>query len=342
MAPSCQVGNAHARQGRVSDADWVTTTTHGVRELSADDTDAMAELLTICEIAETGEADPELIDWVQAGSKQESFHAWGIEDEGELAAVAVADCEVGQEAVEVEVRVRPGLDLDLGLPLLQAAREAAYAFDPTKPVRMFTNSAATAYRRWLETQGATEIRHFWRMAIEFDDNPPDVPPAPQGVTLRLARDEEEDLRLIFSITDTSFADHFGHTEDRTYERWIEHWRARRGFDPTLWWVAELNEEPVSVLLGMTFTDGETNATHGHVGTLGTLKQARGQGIGSLLLRTSFAEFHRRGYRKVTLGVDSENTTNAVKLYESVGMHATNDWPLYELPPLQHGGAGYGR
>ena len=312
----------------------VSTTAPVVRTLSADDADAIAELVTICEIAETGEPDPELVDWINVGAKRESWHAFGIEDEHGLAAVSIADCEVGAAAVEVEVRVRPGLDLDLGLPLLQAGREAALAFDPSKSVHLFTNSTATGYRRWLEAQGATEIRHFWRMAIDFDDEEPAVPVAAEGVRLRLAReDDEEDLRRIFTIVDTSFADHFGHTDERTYERWIENWRARRGFDPTLWWVAELHEEPVSALLGMTFTDDDSGKTNGHVGTLGTLKEARGNGIGSLLLRTSFAEFHRRGYRKVTLGVDSENTTGAVKLYETVGMHATNDWPLYELPPL---------
>jgi ribosomal protein S18 acetylase RimI-like enzyme len=235
-------------------------------------------------------------------------------------------------AVEVEVRVRPGLALDLGLPLLKAAREAAGAAAPAKPVHMFANSDALAQRRWLEAQGAVEIRHFWRMAIEFDETPPTVPEPPGGVTLRLARDDEDDLRTIFDIADTSFADHFGHTDERTYERWIDNWRSRRGFDPTLWWLAELNNKPVALLLGMTFTvEGEK--TTGHVGTLGTLKEARGRGIGTLLLRTAFSEFHNRGYRKVTLGVDSENGTGAVRLYESVGMTAVNDWPLYELPPL---------
>ena len=311
----------------------MSTTTPAVRVLSPQDADAIAELATLCEIAETGEPDPELIDWIRVGAAGDTFRAFGIDDESGLAAFAVAECEPGAAGVEVEVRVRPGLDLDLGLPLLQAAREAARAFDPAKPVHLFANSEANAYRRWLENQGATEIRHFWRMAIEFDEQPPSVPVAADGVSIRLADEDEAELRQIFTITDTSFADHFGHTEERTYERWIEHWRARRGFDPTLWWVAELDQEPVAVLLGMTFTDDDTQTTTGHVGTLGTLKEARGKGIGSLLLRTSFAEFHRRGYRKVTLGVDSENTTNAVKLYESVGMHATNDWPLYELPPL---------
>ena len=302
-----------------------------VRRLTADDAEAIAELATLCELAETGEPDPEIVDWIQVGSKREQFHAFGIHDDAGLAAFSYADCDPGDEAVEAEVRVRPGLDLDLALPLLRAAREAARDFDPAKPVRLFANSGALAQRRWLQAQGATEIRRFWRMAIEFDEEPPAVPSAPEDVTVRLARDDEDDLRTIFTITDTSFAEHFGHTDDRTYERWIDHWRARRGFDPTLWWVAELNGTPVSVLLGMTFDLDEP--AHGHVGTLGTLKEVRGKGIGTLLLRTAFAEFHNRGHRKVTLGVDSENGTGAVRLYESVGMHAAAEWPLYELPAL---------
>ena len=94
----------------------MTTTTHVVRTLSADDADAIAQLVTICEIAETGEPDPEVVDWIQAGAKRKQFHAFGIEDEEGLAAVSIADCEVGRPAVEFEVRVRPGLDPDLGLP----------------------------------------------------------------------------------------------------------------------------------------------------------------------------------------------------------------------------------
>ena len=302
-----------------------------VRTLSADDVDAVVDLATVCEIAETGEPDAELVDWIRAGTRREGFHLFGIDGDHGLAAFSLADCQPGLAAVEVEVRVRPGLALDVGLPLLAAARQAARAFDPTKPAHLFTNSDAIGYRRWLERQGAVEIRHFWRMAIEFDETPPAVPPAPDGVTVRVATDDEPELRQIFDIVDTSFEDHFGHTDERTYDLWMENWQARAGYDPKLWWLAELDNEPVAALLAMTLThDG---ATHGHIGTLGTLKQARGKGIGSLLLRSAFAEFHRRGLRKVTLGVDSENSTNAVRLYETVGMHVTNDYPLYELPPL---------
>jgi|SRR5947209_776143 len=303
-----------------------------VRRLTPDDAAAMTDLATVCEIAETGEPDPEIVDWINAGAKDDGFCAFGVEDDRGLVAFAYADMTPGDSSVEVEVRVRPGEDLDLGLPLLAAARVAAREFDPTKPVRLFANEDARRYRDWLEAQGATEIRRFWRMQVDFDETPPTVPEPAAGVTLRPPHDDEADLRTIFQITDTSFADHFGHSDERTYERWIEYWRARAGFDLTLWWVAELNREPVSVLLAQTLSV-EGGATHGHIATLGTLKEARGKGIGTLLLRTAFAELHHRGLRKVTLGVDSENGTGAVKLYESVGMRAAAAWPLYELPAL---------
>src|SRR3954447_2509892 len=204
--------------GMTSDA--APSVVGGVRRLTAADAPAMADLATVCEIAETGEPDPEIVDWINAGAKSDEFCAFGVEDSRGLVAFSYADRTPGDAAVEVEVRVRPGEDLDLGLPLLSAAREGAREFDPTKPVRLFANEGAVRYRDWLQAQGAVEIRRFWRMLIDLDDTPPSVPEPAEGVTVRLARDDESDLRSIFQITDTSFADHFGHTNERTYERWI--------------------------------------------------------------------------------------------------------------------------
>ena len=303
-----------------------------VRRLTVDDTQAIVDLATLCEIAETGEPDPEIVDWIQSGAKTDEFCAFGIDGSEGLLAFAYVDRTPDQMAVEVELRVRPGESLDVALPLLHAARVAAHDFQPDKPVHMFANEQAHRHRDWLVAQGAVEIRRFWRMAIDFDETPPDVPQPADGVIVRLARDDEEDRRAIFAVRERAFAEHFGHTEERTYETWIGIWRSRAGFDPSLWWVAEIDGSPVAVLLAQTLSV-EGGGTHGHISSIGTLKEARGKGLGTLLLKTAFAEFHRRGYRRVTLGVDAENVTNAVKLYESVGMHQAAVWPLYELPPL---------
>jgi mycothiol synthase len=310
----------------------MTAVLPSVRPLTTDDVDAMVDLATLCEIAETGEPDPELVEWIENGAGADHFHAIGIDDESGLAAFGYVECFEGHAGLEADVRVRPGLRLDTGSRVLEAVRRIAADFDPTKPIHIFANSSATAQRRWLEEQGGTEIRHFWRMAIDLPDAAPDEPAIPDGIVVRRARDEDADLRRIFAVVDTSFAEHFGHLDGRTYERWIELWRMRGGFDLSLWWVAELDGEPVSALLG-SIVRSEHAADNGHVNTLGTLKQARGRGLGTLLLRTAFREFHARGLRRVTLGVDSENGTGAVHLYETVGMRAVADWPLYEFPPL---------
>ena len=68
---------------------------------------------------------------------------------------------------------------------------------------------------------------------------------------------------------------------------------------------------------------------GWIGALGVRRAWRGQGLAKALLLHSFREFHRRGKRRVGLGVDSENPTGATKLYESVGMVVDTEQVVWE-------------
>ena len=49
-----------------------------------------------------------------------------------------------------------------------------------------------------------------------------------------------------------------------------------------------------------------------------------------LLRRAFAELAARGLREVRLGVDAENPTGAVALYEDVGMSPLRVYDTFEL------------
>lgn len=64
----------------------------------------------------------------------------------------------------------------------------------------------------------------------------------------------------------------------------------------------------------------------HPGRAPTLAQA---GLGLALLLHAFGEFFRRGYRKVSLGVDAQNITGALRLYEKAGMHVIRQMDMYE-------------
>ena len=73
---------------------------------------------------------------------------------------------------------------------------------------------------------------------------------------------------------------------------------------------------------------------GWVASLGVRRPWRKRGLGLALLRHSFHEFYRRGKRKVGLGVDAENLTGALRLYEKAGMrvHQTHDRYEKEIRP----------
>ena len=70
---------------------------------------------------------------------------------------------------------------------------------------------------------------------------------------------------------------------------------------------------------------------GWVGVLGVRKAWRKRGLGRALLLHSFGDFRDRGAARVGLGVDAENTTGAVRLYESAGMHVVRRMDTYERP-----------
>jgi ribosomal protein S18 acetylase RimI-like enzyme len=63
--------------------------------------------------------------------------------------------------------------------------------------------------------------------------------------------------------------------------------------------------------------------------LGVRPQWRRRGVATALLRHSFRDFRDRGATRVGLGVDGENTTGAVRLYERVGMRVVRRNDTYE-------------
>jgi ribosomal protein S18 acetylase RimI-like enzyme len=72
-----------------------------------------------------------------------------------------------------------------------------------------------------------------------------------------------------------------------------------------------------------------NPDVGWVNTLGVRRAWRKRGIGLALLRHSFGELYRRGKRMAGLGVDAENLTGALRLYENAGMYAHLSFDLFE-------------
>ena len=180
----------------------------------------------------------------------------------------------------------------------------------------------------FEDLGYRHIRSSYSMRIDMDA-PPLAPEWPAGITLR-PFNPETDLAAVYRAVDESFSDHYGHVEtpfETGLERFKHFMTGYEGFDPTLWFVAMAGDEIAGVCLcrSQAYDDPES----GYINTLGVRRAWRKRGLGLALLRQAFGEFYARGKRKAGLGVDAENLTGALRLYENAGMHVHRAFDRYE-------------
>jgi mycothiol synthase len=173
----------------------------------------------------------------------------------------------------------------------------------------------------LTGRGYREVRRFWEMTIELGDDPPPAPRLPEG--FRLEPFSSERARVFHSALEEAFADHW-EFQPSSFEEFWQRQVAKPDHDPTLWFLVLDGEEVAAA----TRNDPERSGG-GWIGAIGVRPAWRGRGLAKALLLESFREFHRRGQRRVGLGVDSENATGATKLYESVGMVVDTEQVVWE-------------
>lgn len=179
-------------------------------------------------------------------------------------------------------------------------------------------------RAELERRGYTPVRYAFEMERDLDAEPP-VPHWPEGVSVRTLRAGEE--RRIYGVDAEAFADHWDFTET-PFDEW-RHWHMEDHFDPTCWFIAEGVGEIAGISICRPEREGRPEV--GWVDTLAVRRPWRRRGLGLALLLHSFRELRARGRERVGLGVDGENTTGAVRLYERAGMHVARRSDTYERP-----------
>jgi ribosomal protein S18 acetylase RimI-like enzyme len=174
--------------------------------------------------------------------------------------------------------------------------------------------ADAGLREQAAAHGFAVATTFHRMRVDHDGDVP-TPVAPPGVVLRQGTDPAV-REAAHDVLNASFSEHFGHVPER-FDDWHETFERKSVFDWPMLWVAELDGVPAGLLLCTNqFADDEDC---GYVDTLGVLPAARGRGIGKFLLRHAFALDAAAGRTGTLLHVDSNNTTPALGVYESVGM-----------------------
>jgi mycothiol synthase len=202
--------------------------------------------------------------------------------------------------------------------------------DPLTPhpgiwqVTAFNVSSDDRYSEALARHGMTIARRYWKMRIDFDGPVAPLPPY-AGLELVPATTEEL-LRELHASSEASFDEHYGFTA-RRFDEWLANFQAREGHDPERSWCVRLDGVPAGVLI---CDNSRKSEGFDYLRTLGVREEFRGRGIATWLLRYSFAEASAQGWRGVELGVDSDNSTGAVALYERVGMRPVKVYLAHKM------------
>lgn len=226
--------------------------------------------------------------------------------------------------------MRNGMGKSLLLWAEDRAREAFDLVPEGARISMRTGVVSTIQdmKVILEKYGMTLFRHAFRMIIEMNSQP-EVPIWPPGITLK-PYDPDLDSEALFRAASEAFQDHFGHVEspfEEEYPRFMHFMTNTDVYDPELWFIAMDGDQIAGVCLCSKYSHEDPDS--GYINSLSVRRSWRKRGIATALLQHSFNEYYQRGLSKVMLGVDANNLTGALSLYEKVGMKVLRQFDQYE-------------
>ena len=146
----------------------------------------------------------------------------------------------------------------------------------------------------------------------------------------LVKGSLEDLKLINFLENEAFREHYNFRPHG-----VEETRYFLEQDPIFrdqeWLIAYLEDSPVGYVgLGIDAKSNmEKKVKAGWIMDIGVLKAHRKKGIGAMLLIEGMKKLKTKGMTEAMLGVDDQNVTKAMKLYEKLGFVATRKDAAYQ-------------
>ena len=158
----------------------------------------------------------------------------------------------------------------------------------------------------------------WYFDMRRDLREP-LPAMPDLGGLRLVGYEAPMGQPLLAIHNEAFRDHWG-SEPLTAEIWNHEFVGDPFFRGDLSFVVLDGEEIAGYTVNYVFESdwGAAGVREGWVGQLGVRRPWRRRGLATALLVRSMEAFRAAGLEAATLGVDAENPTGALGVYERVG------------------------
>ena len=230
------------------------------------------------------------------------------ESAAEIVGAAVVNRDVGRIWVLHAERRR-----GIGTRLLERIEDEA----ADGVLRLSPLTLETAAAPFLVRHGYRKGGEVWLMAIDLASEPA-KPAWPDGFSVRTF--DPVDAPAVKQLLDEAYS----HGEPRyvplPFEDWHTFMLGDPSYDPGVWFLALEGDEIVGAAL---------NWQEGYVKDLVVSPRLRGRGLGKALMLETFAAFRGRGVARVELKTDSDNPTEAWRLYERLGMKTELTYEVFE-------------
>jgi mycothiol synthase len=190
--------------------------------------------------------------------------------------------------------------------------------------------AGVKLRSWVRAENADRIavlancgfkvdRHFCRLARSISQPIPE-PQFPKGFTLSQFRGAQ-DAEAWVEMFNQSFIDHWNH-HDLTVEQ-FKYDLAKPSYREDLDLIAVAVDGTFAAFCHCEISVQECDRTgrnEGWIMSLGTRRGFRNLGLGRAMLLAGLHRLKAVGIETAIIGVDADNQSGAMRLYESVGFH----------------------
>ncbi|MEE4193953.1 MAG: GNAT family N-acetyltransferase [Anaerolineae bacterium] len=185
----------------------------------------------------------------------------------------------------------------------------------------WTMKKAEARHKVFKAHGYQDVRYFFNMTRDCSEKL-DEYPLPAGVVIRGA--EENEYRKVFDAFNEAFHDHWGYAEMNDED--FASWQQGRHFQPELWKIAWDGDQVCGTVLNYVdeAENEEYNRKRGYTETISVRRPWRGKGIAKAAIAESIRMFTAMGMEECALGVDAENPSGALRLYQSLGFKEAED------------------
>ncbi len=173
------------------------------------------------------------------------------------------------------------------------------------------------------------MRYFFEMLRPTLDEI-EVPPLPDGLELRGVSDPVG-YRRLFDADAEAFLDHWGgfDASDETFAEWIDD----PNFDPNLFVIAWDGDEIAGAVIN-SIDANENELLQRRRGLLDSVfvrRAWRRRGLAAALVARSLVLLRERGMDSAWLGVDADNPTGALGVYERAGFAVHSRATAYRKP-----------